>query len=104
MLDLASNFALDQDGGLRDTALRERRRPRRPGPSTLIVTGKDEPLGMRSHVSPSNLQRLPVTDTGALDMKDVLRYERIIFTTDAFDAIGANFTAGKAKYNGTHAM
>ena len=28
-----------------------------------------------------NLQRVAVTDDGALDVKDLLRFERIVFTT-----------------------
>jgi ribosomal protein L4 len=33
------------------------------------------------------LQRVGLTHDGALDVKDVLRYERLIFTTAAYDAI-----------------
>ncbi len=34
-----------------------------------------------------NLQRLGVTHTGALDVKDVVGYERLIFTTGANEAL-----------------
>ena len=60
------------------------------GPSTLIVTGKDESAASAIARVARNLEKVAVTDAGALDVKDVLRYERIIFTTAAFDAIGGN--------------
>ena len=34
-----------------------------------------------------NLQRVSVTNDGALDVKDVLRFERMVFTTAAYDAL-----------------
>jgi large subunit ribosomal protein L4 len=65
------------------------------GPSTLIVTGKGETgADVLARVA-RNLQKVAVTDTGALDIKDVLRYERIIFTADAFEAIGKAQGKGK---------
>ncbi len=60
------------------------------GPSTLIVTGKGESSAEAIARVARNLQKVAVTDTGSLDVKDILRYERIIFTTAAFDAIGGN--------------
>lgn len=58
------------------------------GPMTLVVTGKDESGAEKLALVARNLTKVAVTNTGALDVKDVLRYERIIFTTAAFDAIG----------------
>ena len=58
------------------------------GPSTLIVTGKGEAGSDAIARVARNLRKVAVTDTGALDVKDVLRFERIIFTVYAFDAIG----------------
>jgi len=58
------------------------------GPRTLVVTGKGETGADKLALVARNLEKVAVTDTGALDVKDVLRYERIIFTTAAFDAIG----------------
>ena len=58
------------------------------GPSTLIVTVKGEANADAIERVARNLRKVSVTDTGALDVKDVLRFERIIFTTAAFDAIG----------------
>jgi ribosomal protein L4 len=34
-----------------------------------------------------NLTRVGITDDGALDVKDVLRFERLLFTTAAYDAL-----------------
>jgi large subunit ribosomal protein L4 len=59
------------------------------GPTTLIVTGKTEQNADALARVARNLQKVAVTDTGALDVKDVLRFERIIFTTAAFDALEA---------------
>jgi large subunit ribosomal protein L4 len=60
------------------------------GPSTLIVTGKGEAGSDAIARVARNLRKVAVTDAGALDVKDVLRFERIIFTVNAFDAIGGN--------------
>ncbi len=59
----------------------------RTGPSTLIVCNVDEPNAVAIERVSRNLQRVAVTHDGALDVKDVLRYERLIFTTTAYDAI-----------------
>jgi large subunit ribosomal protein L4 len=67
------------------------------GPSTLIVTGFNEPNADTLARVARNLSKVAVTDTGALDVKDVLRYERIIFTAVAFDAIGATFAKKEAQ-------
>ena len=67
------------------------------GPSTLVVTGLGEPAGDAIARVARNLTKVAVTDTGALDIKDVLRYERIVFTQDAFGEIGAKFQLGEKK-------
>jgi large subunit ribosomal protein L4 len=67
------------------------------GPSTLVVTGKGESTAEAIALVARNLRKVAVTDAGSLDVKDVLRYERIIFTTEAFEAIDAGFAQGKAK-------
>jgi len=54
------------------------------GPSTLIVTGFNEKNADALARVARNLRKIAVTDTGALDVKDVLRYERIIFTAAAY--------------------
>jgi len=66
----------------------------RTGPTTLIVCGREEPhAGEIARVS-RNLQRVAVTDDGALDVKDVLRFERLILTTVAYNALTARLGAG----------
>jgi len=67
------------------------------GPSTLVVLGLNETNGDAIHRVARNLRKIGVTDTGALDVKDVLRYERIIFTTAAFDALNASLENGSKK-------
>ena len=59
------------------------------GPSTLIVTGIEEKNAGALHRVARNLSKISVTDTGALDVKDVLRFERIIFTAAAFATLSA---------------
>jgi large subunit ribosomal protein L4 len=54
------------------------------GPSTLVVTSHGEANADALVRVARNLKKVSVTDTGALDVKDVLRYERIIFTAAAF--------------------
>ena len=67
------------------------------GPSTLVVLGHNENNGDAIQRVARNLRKVGVTDTGALDVKDVLRYERIIFTTAAFDALNASLENGSKK-------
>lgn len=67
------------------------------GPSTLVVVGFNENAGEAIHRVARNLRKVGVTDTGALDVKDVLRYERIIFTAEAFDALNASLESGSKK-------
>jgi large subunit ribosomal protein L4 len=62
------------------------------GPSTLIVCSMNETHGDAIDRVSRNLKRVAVTNDGALDVKDVLRFERLVFTTDAYqnltDALG----------------
>jgi large subunit ribosomal protein L4 len=67
------------------------------GPSTLVVVGYNEGSADAIHRVARNLRKVGVTDTGALDVKDVLRYERIIFTAAAFDALNASLENGSKK-------
>ena len=68
------------------------------GPSTLVVVGYDERAGDTIARVAGNLKKVAVTHSGALDVKDVLRYERIIFTTAAYDVLtGAYAASGEAK-------
>ena len=66
---------------------RQSREDRRP--STLIVCAESElATAVEARRAPATTsQRVGLTHDGALDVKDVLRYERLIFTTAAYDAI-----------------
>jgi large subunit ribosomal protein L4 len=61
------------------------------GPTTLVVFGRNESAGERLHRVGRNLRRVGITHAGALDVKDVLRFDRIVFTTDAYREITAIF-------------
>jgi large subunit ribosomal protein L4 len=65
------------------------------GPKTLIVCGFDEQHGDAIELASRNLRRVAVTHAGALDVKDVLRYERIVFTTAGYDAVTATLAKGE---------
>jgi large subunit ribosomal protein L4 len=65
------------------------------GPSTLVVCARDEAHGDAIARVSGNLRRVGVTHDGALDVKDVLRYERIVFTTAAYDALIGAFADEK---------
>ncbi|HEY8313113.1 MAG TPA: 50S ribosomal protein L4 [Candidatus Baltobacteraceae bacterium] len=61
------------------------------GPATLVVCGSDEQVADRLHRVGRNLRHIGITHAGALDVKDVLRYPRIVFTTAAYEAIVNTF-------------
>jgi len=61
--------------------------PAKTRASTLIVCGQNEPAGGVIERVSRNVARVAVTDTGALDVKDVLRFDRLIFTTAAYAAL-----------------
>lgn len=69
------------------------------GPSTLVVFGRDEKAGDRIHRVGRNLKKVGVTHTGALDVKDVLRYNRLVFTADAYAQLVGTLSSknGEAK-------
>jgi large subunit ribosomal protein L4 len=69
------------------------------GPATLVVVAHDEANGERIERLANNLARVGVTNTGALDVKDVLRFERLVFTKSAYDAIAAS--VGRAETTGS---
>jgi len=64
------------------------------GPTTLIVCGQNEAHGDAIARVSRNLRRVAVTNDGALDVKDVLRFERLIFTTSAYEALSAKLEEG----------
>jgi len=59
----------------------------RVGPTTLIVCRRGEAHAAEIERVSRNLTRVGITDDGALDVKDVLRFERLLFTTAAYDAL-----------------
>ncbi|HEY2476053.1 MAG TPA: 50S ribosomal protein L4 [Candidatus Cybelea sp.] len=59
----------------------------RVGPTTLVVCRRGEPHAGAIERVGRNLPRVAVTDDGALDVKDLLRFERLFFTTAAYDAL-----------------
>jgi large subunit ribosomal protein L4 len=63
------------------------------GPATLVVFGRDEQAGDKLHRVGRNLKKVGITHTGALDVKDVLRYNRIVFTADAYQQLVGTLTA-----------
>ena len=65
------------------------------GPSTLVVCATDEAARDAIERVARNLKAVAVTHGGALDVKDVLRYNRIIFTAAAFDALSAAYAEEK---------
>jgi large subunit ribosomal protein L4 len=67
------------------------------GPATLVVCRADEPhAGAILRVS-RNLARVAVTDDGALDVKDILRFDRILFTTAAYEALERRLQAAEER-------
>ena len=60
------------------------------GPRTLVVFAQSEAeVGERLQRAGGNLQKVGITHTGALDVKDVLGYTRLIFTQAAYDKLAA---------------
>jgi len=69
------------------------------GPRTLVVFAPSELDGVGNQLTraASNLERVAVTHTGALDIKDVLGYARLVLTTSAFENLRDAFAATKTK-------
>jgi len=67
------------------------------GPSTLVIVAHDEKHGDAIALAARNLKKVDVTNAGALDVKDVLRFERLVFTTGAFDAVTGKLADGGTK-------
>jgi len=70
------------------------------GPATLVVCSAEEPHAAAIERVSRNLRRVATTDDGALDVKDILKYERIIFTTAAYEALGQRLNAGEELTDG----
>lgn len=66
------------------------------GPRTLVVFAQSEAeVGERLQRAGGNLQKVGITHTGALDVKDVLGYARLVFTQAAYDKLAAALGEGK---------
>ncbi|MGA8574417.1 MAG: 50S ribosomal protein L4 [Candidatus Cybelea sp.] len=72
----------------------------RSGPATLIVCGREEPHAGEIERVSRNLQRVGVTNDGAVDVKDVLRFDRIVFTVAGYDALMGALSAGERNNDG----
>jgi large subunit ribosomal protein L4 len=70
----------------------------RTGPSTLVVFAQAElaTVGERLARAGGNLQQIGITHDGALDVKDVVGFTRLVLTTQAYEAIVGKFT-GESK-------
>jgi len=64
------------------------------GVKTLVVFATDElaAVGTPLRRAGANLQKVAVTHTGELDVKDVVGYARIVLTTAAHDALVGKYT------------
>lgn len=69
------------------------------GDRTLVVyaPSEAEPLGVQLARISRNLRRVAITHTGALDVKDVLGFPRLVLTTAAFDALASSFAPKGAR-------
>jgi large subunit ribosomal protein L4 len=64
------------------------------GPKTLVVFATDEldAVGTPLRRTGRNLERVQVTHTGELDVKDVVGYGRLVLTTAAHEALSAKYS------------
>jgi large subunit ribosomal protein L4 len=92
----AANFDIEKTGQFA-TLLFGSAKNAKSGPSTLIVFGRDEQAGERLERVGRNLKKVGTTHAGALDVKDVLRFNRIVFTADAYTQIVGALTDGEAR-------
>ena len=84
MLDPAS-FAIEKTAALAKLLFGSAKAARRRSQDAHRLP-RDETRAAAIERAGRNLQRVAITDDGALDVKDVLRYERLVFTTAAYDA------------------
>ena len=93
----AANFNLEKTADFA-TLLFGSSKEAKSGPSTLVVFGRDEQAGERINKVGRNLKKVGVTHTGALDVKDVLRFNRLVFTAEAYAQLVGHFTGnGESK-------
>ena len=95
----AENFTASKTAGFAALLFGSAKAARR-GPSTLIVCGRGETHAAEIRRVSRNLARVAVTDEGALDVKDVLRFERIVFTVPAYEALALRLSGEKELADG----
>ena len=61
--------------------------------TTLVVHGRDERAALAMQRVGKNLKKVGITNTGALDVKDVLRFNRLVFTSEAYAELLASLGA-----------
>lgn len=67
------------------------------GPFSLVLFSPNEnDIGERLQRVAANLQKVAVSHTGALDVKDVLRFDRLVLTTAAYEEIVSSLSAQEA--------
>ena len=67
----------------------------RSGPKTLVICHSGEMHEDAIARVGANLRRVGFTHDGALDVKDVLRYERLFFTSAAYEALSERLNSKK---------
>lgn len=69
------------------------------GPSTLVVFAQSElaTVGVNLMRAGGNLAALGITHNGALDVKDVVGFKRLVLTTEACNAIVGQLSATESK-------
>jgi large subunit ribosomal protein L4 len=82
----AENFSIEKTADFAKLLFGDKKQARN-GPTTLIVCSPNDARAPQIARVGGNLPRVAITDEGALDVKDILRFERIIFTTAAYDAV-----------------
>jgi large subunit ribosomal protein L4 len=93
----AANFNLEKTADFA-TLLFGSAKDAKKGPTTLVVFGRDEQAGEKIHKVGRNLKKVGITHTGALDVKDVLRFNRLVFTAEAYTQLVGTFAGnGESK-------
>jgi large subunit ribosomal protein L4 len=89
----AANFALTKTKDFA-TLIFGSPKAARTGPSTLVVFAESElaTVGTNLARAGGNLQQVGITHDGALDVKDVVGFTRLVLTTEAYAAIVGKFT------------
>ncbi len=92
----AANFNLEKTGDFA-TLLFGSAKDAKKGPTTLVVFGRDEQAGDKIHKVGRNLRKVGITHMGALDVKDVLRFNRLVFTAEAYTQLVGTLAGGNGE-------